>query len=172
MLSFNLSQNVVVWIEFLTIIFVSFDCSLVVMGVSFSPLWDWLDVEDLHELIKLDLIVLSSEGLVVHEESVFLIVALNNLLWNGVRILRLRVFFFFFLLRGFITVSVSVTLFLVSLAFFVFVFIIVVLVFFLLFLFNFSISGLYCLSMGATGCSERQSFKLIDLYLGVSLWPL
>ena len=70
--SFNLSENMVVGIELLRLVFVGMDTDLVMMRAIVLPLWDGLHVEQLHEVVQFDIVVLSSESLVMHEKSVFL----------------------------------------------------------------------------------------------------
>lgn len=69
-LSLDLSENVVVRIKLLSLIFVGFNTNFIVMGAVVLPLRGWLNIEELHEVVKLDFVVLAFQFIVVHEEPV------------------------------------------------------------------------------------------------------
>ena len=88
-LSLDFREQVEVRIEVLAIVLIRMHANLVVMGGAVLPLKHWLDVQQLHEGVKLNLVVLDSHGLVVYEESVLLWGLFELIIRNGVLILVL-----------------------------------------------------------------------------------
>jgi len=142
-LSLNFSQQVVVWIEFLVSILIVVDTSLVVMGVILLPLWDWLDIEELHEVIKLYLIVFTTHRIGVHEEPVLWVNCLDDFVRNGILI-------FFFFLFIFLFFFITAFAFFAFLTVFVLVFVFIIILIFIFFFLRFSVTGLLERLMGST----------------------
>jgi len=56
-LSLNLSKQVEVRVQFLRFILVGMNTSFVMIDGFVLPLWNWLDIKELHEIVKFDFII-------------------------------------------------------------------------------------------------------------------
>jgi len=70
MFPLNFGQKMEVWVKMLTLILVSVHTNSVMVHRLVLPLWMRLDVEELHERVKLDIVVFVGELLSALEVSV------------------------------------------------------------------------------------------------------